>query len=301
MKTTESYIGERFCLHIDYDSGVSDPARIFRALTGMIEAFESLDRHILRPISTSYEPEFMLDNFEVSSLKTRIVAVLKETDDEHLKDLEWKKIVGKHAVQVKYALINFLEGKTTIVSINEIKELEASIERTAEASGIKQLLEYSLPNTAELLTDISAFGEALQELSPNDRLALVAGKKTALLNTEFRLAPETIRELTTSQSLTNETTVILKVRRPDFIGDAQWEFRHGSQTLKAKIIDKAWLSAFHNRSIDIRPGDALKVRLETTETYDFHNEVSSTNHTITSVIAVINADEPDQSALTFSE
>ncbi|MFY7997046.1 MAG: hypothetical protein ACOVSW_00435, partial [Candidatus Kapaibacteriota bacterium] len=74
MSDQPSTSEERFCLHIDYDKGAHDPARIFHALAGMIEAFESFDRHFLRPKSTSYKPVFMLEDFEVSSLKTRILA-----------------------------------------------------------------------------------------------------------------------------------------------------------------------------------------------------------------------------------
>jgi hypothetical protein len=299
MSDQPSTSEERFCLHIDYDKGAHDPARIFHALAGMIEAFESFDRHLLRPISTSYKPVFMLEDFEVSSLKTWIVARLEELDDEHIKDLSWKKIVGQYALQSKYAAINFLTGKSSLSSQEEVKQLEAAIEKAAEESGIKSSLDYNPPNTFELLSDVSAIGNALAPLAATDKIAFVVGAVSTDFNVSFRLAPETIEELTTNETLRNISTAILKVRRPDFVGDTQWEFKHGTQTLKAKIEDKAWLAEFHGRRIDVRPGDALRVTLESIVNYDFNNEVSSTMYTIITVERVISADEPDQARLEF--
>ena len=81
-----------------------------------------------------------------------------------------------------------------------------------------------------------------------------------------------------------------------FIGT---EFKHGVQTLRAKINDKDWLQAFQNRQVDVRPGDALKVKLESVVNYDFKNEVASTTYTVVNVEEVIIATEPDQSSLEF--
>jgi hypothetical protein len=292
-------IEERFCLHIDFDKNAPDPARIFRALTGMIEAFESLDKHLLRPLSTTVQPVMMLENFEVSSLKTWITTRLQEIDDEHLGNLDWKKMAGKYAIQAKYACINFMSGKTTLSNQDEVQALKAAIEDAAEESGMKQLLDYSPPNTYELLTDIAAIGQALEPLASTDKFMLTNANAIAPFNLSFRLAPETIEQLTTSQTLANTSTVILKVRRPDFVGDTQWEFKHGVQTLRAKINDKDWLQAFQNRQVDVRPGDALKVKLESVVNYDFKNEVASTTYTVVNVEEVIIATEPDQSSLEF--
>ncbi|MFY7998262.1 MAG: hypothetical protein ACOVSW_06640, partial [Candidatus Kapaibacteriota bacterium] len=220
-------------------------------------------------------------------------------DDEHIKDLSWEKIVGQYALQSKYAAINFLTGKSSLSSQEEVKQLEAAIEKAAEESGIKSSLDYNPPNTFELLSDVSAIGNALAPLAATDKIAFVVGAVSTDFNVSFRLAPETIEELTTNETLRNISTAILKVRRPDFVGDTQWEFKHGTQTLKAKIEDKAWLAEFHGRRIDVRPGDALRVTLESIVNYDFNNEVSSTMYTIITVERVISADEPDQARLEF--
>ena len=248
---------------------------------------------------TTVQPVMMLENFEVSSLKTWIVTRLEEIDDDHLGNLDWKKMAGKYAILAKYACIDFMQGKTSLSNQSEIEVLKAAIEDAAEESGMKQLLDYSPPNTYELLTDVAAIGKALEPLASTDKLMLTNDNAIVPFNLSFRLAPETIEELTTSQTLTNISTVILKVRRPDFVGDTQWELKHGAQTLRAKINDKEWLQAFQNRQIDVRPGDALKVKLEFVAAYDFKNEVASTTYTIVSVEEVIIASETDQNRIEF--
>jgi hypothetical protein len=77
------------------------------------------------------------------------------------------------------------------------------------------------------------------------------------------------------------------VRRPDFLGEAKWEFRFERKPFSAKISDEKWLSDFHAGSIDIRPGDALRVTLRETVTYDNNGEVMKEEREILVVADII--------------
>jgi len=88
--------------------------------------------------------------------------------------------------------------------------------------------------------------------------------------------------------------MILKVKKPDYLGESKWDFRHGGRSFPAKIIHKVWLESFQNREIDIRPGDSIRTMVEMTDKYDFDGELIGTDYNILQVIEVIQINSPKQ-------
>lgn len=95
-----------------------------------------------------------------------------------------------------------------------------------------------------------------------------------------------IKALLVDQSMENEEEALLKVRRPDFLGRAKWEFRHGERTLSVGIADKEWLARFQQGEVDVRPMDALHVLLKTRTSYDAQGKIVSEEREIVSVLGV---------------
>jgi len=81
--------------------------------------------------------------------------------------------------------------------------------------------------------------------------------------------------------------MILKVKKPDYLGESMWDFKHGDRAIQAKIIDMDWLSDFHLRKYDIRPGDSLRAVLETQIKYGFSGEVIAVHNFIVAVKEII--------------
>ena len=52
----------------------------------------------------------VLEDVEAGSLKTFFRNVLQATDNQALKNLNWKPIVGNYLVQAKYVLLQWLES-----------------------------------------------------------------------------------------------------------------------------------------------------------------------------------------------
>ncbi len=91
--------------------------------------------------------------------------------------------------------------------------------------------------------------------------------------------------------------MILIVKRPDFLGDARWEFRHGRQAIDAKILDGTWLADFHNDRIVLMPGDALRAMVRSLVRYGYDGELVDSKHEITKVLEVIHPLRSDQGGL----
>jgi hypothetical protein len=67
--------------------------------------------------------------------------------------------------------------------------------------------------------------------------------------------------------------MILVVKRPDFLGDARWEFRHGRLPIEAKILDGGWLADFRNGVAVLKPGDALRAMVRSRVRYGYDGEL----------------------------
>ena len=88
--------------------------------------------------------------------------------------------------------------------------------------------------------------------------------------------------------------MILKVKKPDYLGESKWDFRHGGRSFPAKVIHREWLESFQNRDVDIRPGDSVRSKVEIINRYDFDGELISTDYNILQVIEVIQLSSPKQ-------
>ena len=98
---------------------------------------------------------------------------------------------------------------------------------------------------------------------------------------------EQIEDLLTAETIFSTSEMILKIKKPDYLGDSKWEFRHRKEAINARIEDAEWMNRFRNREIALKPGDSIKATVNIEVKYDFDREVTAVNHTITKIIEVI--------------
>ena len=87
------------------------------------------------------------------------------------------------------------------------------------------------------------------------------------------------------------------MKKPDYLGESQWDFRHGTTSMSARIEDSKWLGEFQTRRIDVKPGDALRCRVRIEISYGFDNEVVAEKYFIEEVSEVIQNVYYDQGSL----
>lgn len=78
-------------IRIEFERGVGDPSRVFRAMAGLIEATESLDSHLALSVGANVRTSLLLQDVEAASLKAKLKTVIEELPDEALKAGEVKK------------------------------------------------------------------------------------------------------------------------------------------------------------------------------------------------------------------
>ena len=139
-----------FCIEIDFQKGSESPSRVFRAMSELIETFEAFDVALVQSIDAKIEPVTIIEDIEAGSIKAWLRTILKEVDDDALKNIDWKPAIGKYLVKAKYLIINFIENKTQIVNREEINNLEFQILQSAEETDVKRFPSYAPVQTNRL-------------------------------------------------------------------------------------------------------------------------------------------------------
>jgi len=284
MENTEQ--SEAFVLKIDFQKDSVRPSRVFRAMSEMIEGFQSLDRNLVQTFPIRVTPELLLEDIQVGSLKTRIKNVLTGIDDEAIKNLDWKKAVGGFLLQGKHAVIKWIEHREQIESRQALEKLAHEIQQLAEGTQVLRLPIYTPPSLPLLIKDIAIISGAVNQLGPNDHASYEAAGITSGFNNNFHVDAEFAEELLTDETITNKSEVLLQVKKPDYLGESMWEFVHAGHVIRAKISDHDWVVAFQFQKVEVRPGDSLRVILETTTHHGSDGHEIETYYQVVKVITV---------------
>lgn len=277
-----------FCLTIDYEKGVGSPSRVFRAMSDLIDALQETDKNLVGGIDAKLTPILLLEDIETGSVKAWLKQAIKSVADEGLKKGDWKQVVGKYLVDTKYAIVRFLDKKVDLTDALELEKLVSEIYELAESTDVNRIPAYEPLPREKLLSSIDKINNALAPLNDTDKAIFSKsdGEETSF-NLSLYIAPEAISDLITSEVLETTSKMILKVKKPDFPGNSQWEFKHDNRIITARILDEDWIESFRNGNILIKPGDAIRANVLIEVNYGYDREVVSTNYRIITVDEVI--------------
>jgi hypothetical protein len=91
----------------------------------------------------------------------------------------------------------------------------------------------------------------------------------------------------TKETIESSAEMILKVKKPDYLGDSMWDFKHEKKTIPAKIEHADWLLRFQRREVDVRPGDSVRAVVGFTTKYDDRYNVIAIRYSILEIIEII--------------
>lgn len=278
---------EKFEIIIDFDKTENHPERIFKCLSSIIEDLNYFDSLVCKTIPSKIKADTLLEDVEKGSIKVILKNVLESIDDEGLQNCDAKKIFGNYLCKAKYLFIKFLEEPQNLKNPDKLSSLREDIFQLSNEADNRILPVYGKINTSDLVKNIYDINTSFGMLTNKDKIKFKIEDKeiTAKYNEEFCL--EKFEELLTANELVTSQMLILKVKKPDYLGESKWELRHGTTPIPAKISDIDWLKKFQNREIDIRPKDSLKCEVQITTNYDEDSELISTKYIITKVYDVI--------------
>ena len=290
---------DEFEIVIDFVPGEGNPNRVFRSMSGLIEAFQSLDTHLLLTFDMRLEANLVLDSVETGSLKARFRDLIAGIPDEALKDGNVKKIIGHFLLRSKYAILCWLEGRTAIGSREDVRALEGELQRIAEDTQLNQLPAYAAPRPEALLGDIQTIQTSLGYLRDGDSARFNYFGESVPFNRDLEISSEVVRDVLTKETIENSGIRIVKVKKPDYLGQSMWALQYEGHAIDAKILDADWLDEFQNRAIDVKPGDSLRVVLLEETSYGYEGEIVHRHFEIEKVYEVIKPDAAAQRGIDF--
>lgn len=186
---------DAFEITIDFKPGEGDPARVFKAMSGLIDALSNLDSHLAGAFDISLDASLILDEVEAGSIKGKFRDVIAGIPDEALKDGDWKKVLGHFLLRSKYALLKWLDETPKITSREDVRVLEGELLLAAQETDLKRIPAYAPPRAEVLLSDAHAIRESLDVLSESDTATYSYAGKSIRINRDLEISNEIVRDV----------------------------------------------------------------------------------------------------------
>lgn len=281
--------GDTFAITIDYEAGTDAPSRVFRAMADMVAAVERADRVLIQAFASDITPVLLLEDIERGSVRGWFRNALRDLPDSALEAGEVKRVVGHYLVRAKRAVINWADRHTTIEGRADVIDLQEEVRAIAEETKLLPIPAYAAPSVTDLVETARDFQQAAVQLREGEAIHYESADGSIAISKSFNIAPEQLEALVTKETYSNRANMILRVKKPDFLGNSQWEFRHGTRAILATIEDREWLDRFHSRDSQtvIMPGDAVESLVRIEVSYGFDAEVVSERYVIEEVTGII--------------
>jgi len=268
----------RFAIEIDFDKTRSRPAEIFATLGSMTEAFYQLDANFAHSIDAKAAFDQRLDRLEEGSIVTWLIEQLIHPDDRPLGDRPSESAVLQYMDRARMTVLQDLEKVDRIDNSQSVVGIGNKIDRIADELGVKKSLAYKQPAALPLAQAIHDVADSANRLAPNEIARCIGGSGEAPIPRGKIVSLEAIRDDLTEQTLSHEIDMVLKVKKPDYLGQSRWEVKHGSHPIDLSIEDKLWMDRFHNKQVILTPGDAIRATVRVTSRYSATGELIDENY-----------------------
>ena len=276
---------DTFILKIDFKKGEGPASRIFAAAHSFTSACERFDRHLVESIDENMMTQLVIENIEPGSVRAILKNVLVHADDQALKDLDIKRIIGAYLVKEKHHFIKKIENKEVVLSLPDIS---GELQKIAAETDVRHLPDYRPLDQKTIIDSISDFQNVKDHLIEGDSITIISDEGEVDVNINRRIKVEEMEDLSVRETqVFHVPNMTLIVRKPDYLGSSKWDLHFGRRPVSAKIEDKAWLDKFQGRDVDVRPGDALRCKVRIENKYGYDNELISEHHVIEEVIDVL--------------
>ena len=230
-------------------------------------------------------------------LQLETVAVLEEVSKRSLS--LWLRVqaggdgalaAGSDASLLKFlargtlAIMAWMDGSPTL----QLADLQQAIRVLAWGTSITTTAHPVLPSSTHLIDAIIAWQRAKGGFAAGDSVRIITNNGAAELDLSKRI-PEP-RTLLLARKLVNHSAdMIFVVEMPDYQATGQWQLKHGGTRTTAVAEPGTLLDKFYRRELDIRPGDALRCKVDVETSYGPDHEVLAERHRIVEILEVLPA------------
>jgi hypothetical protein len=184
------------------------------------------------------------------------------------------------------AMIAWMDGSPTL----QLADLQQAIRVLAWGTSITTTAHPILPSSSELVEAIAAWQQAKAALNVGDAVRIITNNGSAVLDLGKSISDP--RTLLLARKLTNHSAdMIFIVEMPDYQATRQWQLKHGGSRTTAHCEPGTLLDKFYRRELDIRPGDALRCKVDVETSYGPDHEVLAERFRIVEILEVLPASQ----------
>lgn len=189
------------------------------------------------------------------------------------------------------AIIAWMDGSPTL----QLADLQQAIRVLAWGTSITTAAHPVLPSSSDLVEAIAAWQQAKAAMSAGDSVRILTSNGSAELDLDKRIADP--RTLLQARKLINHSAdMIFVVEMPDYEATRQWPLKHGGSRTVAYCEPGTLLDKFYRRELDIRPGDALRCKVDFETSYGPDHEVLAERYRIVEILEVLPVSRTDGEA-----
>ena len=182
------------------------------------------------------------------------------------------------------AMVAWMDGSAT----HQLADLQQAIRVLAWGTSVTTTAQPGLPSSSDLVDAVSAWQTAKAALNSGASVRIVTNNGSAQLDLSKRIAEP--RTLLQARTLVNHSTdMIFLVELPDYQATGQWLLKHGGTRTTAFAEPGNLLDKFYRRELDIRPGDALRCKVDFETSYGPDHEVLAERYRIVEILEVLPA------------
>jgi len=226
---------EDYNLKIDFLPDSNRPSRVFSSMGDLIDAFESFDHIFLHSLGCDASSELLLHDIEKGSLKAVLRWVLKLPDKEALREGNWSKVLGRLIDDGRDYFLGVLEENPEISDVKQLEDIQQGLLRLATSSEAPYLLNAptSIP-LPRLLSSIKRIETSTRALVEEDEVNYESQYRNRKVTKSIIIREEVEEELLAKIPIQHPTRAILIVKKPDLIGDSQWDLILGGESNKGQ-------------------------------------------------------------------
>ena len=242
------------------------------------DAVEASYRALAGPAQVQFETVAVLE--EVSKRSLSLWLRVQASGDGALATSDASSL--KFLARGTLAIIAWMDGSPTL----QLADLQQAIRVLAWGTSITTTAHPVLPSSSELVEAVTAWQRAKGSFGPGDAVRIITNNGSAELDLSKRIAEP--RTLLLSRKLVNHSAdMIFVVEMPDYQATGQWLLKHGETRTTAVAEPGTLLDKFYRRELDIRPGDALRCKVDWETSYGPDHEVLAERYRIVEIVEVL--------------
>jgi|TARA_B110001469_G_C9629475_1_gene314685 hypothetical protein len=277
----------KFEIKLDFERETENPSRLFRSFAEMIEGINDLDYLIAESVNTSVKSKIILDDIEKGSIIGRFWNALVMSQDGQIDNAPDNEKIEEYIEESRAETLKFIADKKS--SVEDLYNLKTTISEIANEKELTETFNYAEPDLLKLAKSINSINDSTVNLNENETFELKSENKEVkeIGSGTSKIDIEAVEEALTESEIVNESEMFYLIKKPDFLGDSAWSFKHGTKSVTVKILHQEWLDEFHSGKVPVAPGDSLNVLVRQTSKYNRNGYCISDKLEIIEVINVI--------------